>query len=69
MKIRAIKVIKRNKKVQTENSQVVVIPLKSEGAAREKVVNTLNGWIAEWRENDRAERVDSNNKLLEWKTT
>jgi hypothetical protein len=69
MKIRAIKVIKRNKKDEAENIQAVVQPLKSEGAAREKVVNTLNNWIAEWRENDGVERVNFNNKLLEWRTT
>jgi hypothetical protein len=67
MKTGVIKVIKRNKKVEAENTQDVAKPLKSDGNANEKVVNTLNNWIAERRENDCTVRVNFNNKLLEWK--
>jgi uncharacterized coiled-coil protein SlyX len=69
MKTRAIKVVKRNEKVGAENTQSAAKPLKSESTAQEKVVDTLNKWIAERRENGFAERADFNNKLLKWKTT
>lgn len=62
-----IKVIKRNTKAGEGKSQIPADTLKAESDSRREMGNTVNGWISAQRENSRAEKVFSDNKILAWK--
>lgn len=62
-----IKVLKRNKKDVAETTQVVVNAVKVESDIQLKIVNVVNNWISERRENSRVEKVFSDSKILAWK--
>ena len=62
-----IKVVKRNKKDGTEKPQVVINALKVESDIQLNIINVVNDWISERRENSRVEKVFSDSKILGWK--
>ena len=63
----AIKVVKRNKKDGAEKLKAVVNAPKVETDNQLKIVNVINNWISERRENSRVEKVFSDGKILGWK--
>lgn len=52
-----IKIIKRNKKDETEKIEAVVVTPKAESDTQRGIVNTVKNWISERRENSLAEKV------------
>lgn len=62
-----IKVIKRNKKEGAQKEPVVVSASKVEKDDQHKMTNVVNNWISERRENSKAERVFSDDKISSWK--
>ena len=63
----AIKVVKRNKKDGAKKLKAVVNAPEVESDNQLKIVNVINNWISERRENSRVEKVFSDNKILGWK--
>jgi hypothetical protein len=63
----AIKVVKRNEKDGAQEAPVVVSASKAERNNQHKMVNMVNNWISERRENSRAEKVFSDGEILGWK--
>lgn len=63
----AIKLVKQNKKDGAKKLKAVVNAPKVETDNQLKIVNVINSWISERRENSRAEKVFSDNKILGWK--
>lgn len=63
----AIKIVKRNKKDGAKKTQVAVNASKVEGNIQLNIVDVVNKWISERRENSRAEKVFSDSKILGWK--
>jgi len=63
----AIKVVKRNKKDGAKKLKAVVNVPEVESDNQLKIVNVINNWISERRENSRIEKVFSDNKILGWK--
>ena len=62
-----IKVVKRNQKDGAQEAPVVVNASKAEKDDQHKMVNMVNNWISERRENSRVEKVFSDSKILGWK--
>lgn len=67
MYIKEIKIIKRNKKDPEEKPEIVSQTVKVKRDLHYQMVDEVNNWIAERSENRRAEKVFSDNKILDWK--
>ena len=63
----AIKVVKRNEKDGAKKLKAVVNAPKVENGNQLKIVNVINNWISERRENSRVEKAFSDSKILGWK--
>ena len=63
----AIKVVKLNKKDGTKKTQAILNASKVESEIQLNIVNVVNKWISERRENSRVEKVFSDSKILGWK--
>lgn len=63
----AIKVIKRKTKDETEQPQIITEVLKAENNERQKMGDTVNGWITEQRATSRREKAFSDGRILAWK--
>ncbi len=62
-----IKIVRRNKKDRAEKLKVVINAPKVKSDIQLKIVDVVNNWISERRENSRAEKVFSDSKLLRWR--
>jgi hypothetical protein len=62
-----IKVVKQNEKAGIKISRGVVNSTKVKINTQPRIVETVKNWIAERRENDRLEKVFSENNILAWK--
>lgn len=63
----AIKVVKLNKKDGAKKPQAILNASKVESEIQLNIVNVVNKWISERRENSRVEKVFSDSKILGWK--
>ena len=63
----AIKVVKLNKKDGAKKTQAILNASKVESEIQLNIVNVVNDWISERRENSRVEKVFSDSKILGWK--
>ena len=61
-----IKVIKRIKISETEQTKATTNLPKSEDKIRHKVSNVVKDWISERRENSRIEKIFSESNILAW---
>ncbi|HLM03468.1 MAG TPA: hypothetical protein VK400_20610 [Pyrinomonadaceae bacterium] len=64
----AIKIVKRNKKDAAEKTGAVVETPKVETHTQRGIFNAVRNWIFERRENSRAEKVFSDDKISSWET-
>jgi hypothetical protein len=62
-----IKVVKSNKKSEAEKTQPEIISSTVEKDAQIEMIDVINNWISERRENSRLEKTFSDDKILGWK--
>lgn len=63
----AIKVVKRDKRETAEKLQPVADASKTDCQAQLTIVNAVENWISERCANRLAERIFTDDKILEWK--
>lgn len=68
MKKDAIKVVKRNKRNEAEKTQNVVEAPEVNSDTQHGIVKAVKNWISERRENSHAEKVFSDEKILDWES-
>jgi hypothetical protein len=60
--------VKQNRKNRVKKDREPVITPKEESDNNQNIADVVNDWISESRENRRAERAFSDERISEWKT-
>ena len=67
MNKKLIKIVKPEKKVGSQKTQIIINPTKIEKINQAKMVTTVSNWISERQDSRRIERAFSESNILAWK--